>query len=315
MNLLTHFRKITILRFVLAGLVLLFLVPALFADGIASRYPNDVGIENDPGVILFDGFESYTSPSQLTSKWNAVGPLANLKIATTTSVGGSKCLEFDIPIVSNEIIDHCDKRLPTPVDTVYVRSYQKWDSNFNLPSCHSGYSITAKFTVTCGGVPPDGSGEVGISLNVNTAGKLLSGEHQPGYMHVYAYWPHQRLNCGDHWYPNGWVKPYNWGDWIKYPAQYPDWVAYPLWQPNRGQWYCFEEMVHLNTPGQNDGVVALWVNGVLKARWPDLFLRNTLSTKIDKVGLRQQGLNSTQVNKKWYDNVVIARSYIGPISH
>ena len=51
MNLLTHFRKITILRFVLAGLVLLFSVPALFADGIASRYPNDVGIENDPELF------------------------------------------------------------------------------------------------------------------------------------------------------------------------------------------------------------------------------------------------------------------------
>ena len=43
MNLLTHIRKITILRFVLAGLVLLFSVPALFADGIASRYPNEEG--------------------------------------------------------------------------------------------------------------------------------------------------------------------------------------------------------------------------------------------------------------------------------
>jgi hypothetical protein len=78
----THFRKITILRFVLAGLVLLFSVPALFADGIASRYPNDVGIENDPEVILADGFESYTSPSQLSNKWDVVGGGPKLRIAT-----------------------------------------------------------------------------------------------------------------------------------------------------------------------------------------------------------------------------------------
>ena len=65
MNLLTHFKKITILRFVLAGLVLLFSVPALFADGIASRYPNDVGIQNDPDVLLYDGFESYSHPEEL----------------------------------------------------------------------------------------------------------------------------------------------------------------------------------------------------------------------------------------------------------
>ena len=64
-----HFRRITTILL----LVLLFSVPALFADGIASRYPNDVGIENDPDVILFDGFETYTSPSQLFTKWDQAG--------------------------------------------------------------------------------------------------------------------------------------------------------------------------------------------------------------------------------------------------
>jgi hypothetical protein len=86
MNHLTRFRKITILRFVLAGLVLLFSVPALFADGIASRYPNDVGIENDPDVILFDGFESYTSPSQLRPKWDQAGPQG--QVTTDFAFGG-----------------------------------------------------------------------------------------------------------------------------------------------------------------------------------------------------------------------------------
>jgi hypothetical protein len=103
MNHLTRFRKITILRFVLAGLILLLSVPALFADGIASRYPNDVGIENDPDVILFDGFESYTSPSQLRPKWNQAGPQANLRIATEPGnyVGGHK-------LAGNETADQPD---------------------------------------------------------------------------------------------------------------------------------------------------------------------------------------------------------------
>src|ERR1044071_2865584 len=100
MNLLTHFRKITILRFVLAGLVLLFSVPALVADGIASRYPNDVGIENDPDVLLYDNFESYTSPSQLLSKWDQAGKQANLRIATEPGnfYAGHKALEMTLPI-------------------------------------------------------------------------------------------------------------------------------------------------------------------------------------------------------------------------
>src|SRR5215471_1307405 len=100
MNLLTHFRKSTILRFILAGLVLLFLVPALFADGIASRYPNDVGIENDPDVILADGFESYTSPSQLTQKWDVVGGVSRMRIATEAGnfFAGHKSLEMQLPV-------------------------------------------------------------------------------------------------------------------------------------------------------------------------------------------------------------------------
>jgi hypothetical protein len=105
----------------LAGLILLLSVPALFADGIASRYPNDVGIENDPDVILFDGFESYTSPSQLRPKWNQAGPQANLRIATEPGnyVGGHKSLEMKLPISQTETTNSVLKRL-NPEETVYI---------------------------------------------------------------------------------------------------------------------------------------------------------------------------------------------------
>jgi hypothetical protein len=87
MNLLTQFRKITILRFVLAGLVLLFSVPALFADGIASRYPNDVGIENDPAVLLFDGFEKYSTATQVKKVNGACGTRAGWAVKYQQSHG------------------------------------------------------------------------------------------------------------------------------------------------------------------------------------------------------------------------------------
>ena len=38
--------------------------------GIASRFPNDANIASGPDVIFADDFESYTSPSNLTSRWN-----------------------------------------------------------------------------------------------------------------------------------------------------------------------------------------------------------------------------------------------------
>ena len=51
--------------------------------GIASRFPNDGNIASDPDVIFADDFESYTSPSNLTTRWNESYHLQNMKIETS----------------------------------------------------------------------------------------------------------------------------------------------------------------------------------------------------------------------------------------
>ena len=114
---------------------------------------------------------------------------------------------------------------------------------------------------------------------------------------------------------DGWVSPGGWGLWVLYPNQYPDFHAIPNWQPVRGVWHCYEFMVSVNSLGSHNGVVAYWIDGNLAGYFPDLFIRSINSLKINDAGLRLHALWSSRVNKKWYDNVVIARSYIGPISH
>ena len=107
----------------------------------------------------------------------------------------------------------------------------------------------------------------------------------------------------------------NLGEWLCHPAQYPNFVALPTWQPLRNVWYCFEFMVRVNTLGQHNGEVAYWVNGQLKGRFTNLFIRSRDSLKIDTAALDLHAArNLTRVQRKWYDSVVIARSYIGPIS-
>ena len=320
MNLLTHFRKITILRFVLAGPVLLFSVPALFGGGIASRYPNDVGIGNDPNVILADGFENYTDPRQMKGKWDEVANAPLMRIATEPGnfVAGKKSLEMRLPITSIETgVSIAKKFLKEPV--LYVRTYEKWDLGYNIHgSGHNGITISGGPYPGPGIRPPkDGTGFFLFLLQNNFMS--LGGENQPGFSKVYAYWPYQRSGYGDHWFSDGSVIPYspvigNMGDWLAYPAQYPDFVAMPKWQPYRGVWYCHEFMVRLNTVGQRNGVVAFWINGQLKGRWTNLFIRGIDSLRIDIARLSLSNQHSERVNKKWYDNVVIARSYIGPIS-
>jgi hypothetical protein len=320
MNLLTHFRKITILRFVLAGTVLLFSVPALFGDGIASRYPNDVGIENDPAVILADGFEAYTLPSQLTTigPWDQAGKPWNLRIATEPGnyFAGRKSLEMKMPITSVEIGNAIVKK-PVPKETVvFIRFYTKFDPGFDIAGgSHTGVRMRGGNTLAPGVAPPrDGTGWFTFVLGNDKMGTGRGGEVQPGYGQIYSYWPFQRTNYGDHWYSDGWVIPGGWGLWVLYPFQYPDFVSLPNWQPLRGIWYCYEFMVQVNALGKRDGVVAYWINGQLKGRWPNLFIRGIDSLKIDFASLDLHATKSLRVNKKWYDNVVIARSYIGPIS-
>jgi hypothetical protein len=316
MNLLTHFRKITILRFVLVGPVLLFSVPALFGDGIASRYPNDVGIENDPDVILFDGFESYTSPSQLFTKWDAAGKQANLRIATEPGnyVGGHKSLEMTLPISQTEVGNGVRKFVTPEEPVLYVRTYEKFDLGFSVTgSGHNGIRIAGHYPYTpCIPAPRDGTAFFLFTLQNRYAGR--AGEVQPGYSHIYAYWPFQRSECGDHWYPDGWVIPGGWGLWVLYPNQYPNFVSMPNWQPIRGVWYCYEFMVKINDLGLPNGEVAFWIDGQLKGRFTNLFIRSVDRLKINETALILGAVQSTRVNKKWYDNVVVARRYIGPIS-
>ena len=71
-----------------------------------------------------------------------------------------------------------------------------------------------------------------------------------------------------------------------------------------------------NTPGQRDGPITLWLDGVVIADFPNLRLRDVATLKMDRFNLSlHAGSNTTGVTKKWYDNVVVAKSYVGPIAN
>src|SRR6266496_1036285 len=314
MNHPTYFRKITILRFVLAGLVLLFSVPALFADGIASRYPNDVGIQNDPQVILFDGFERYSIPSQVLKSYGGLwdgGGGNRCRISTQYKIAGSKSYEFDMPITSTEVSMALSKDISPAEPKLFCRVYMLYDSTFSLPvqGSHKGIRMSGKYPGSCGGTPRDGSGWFLFLLQNAVEGSYKPGEVGPGYGHIYAYWPLQHGDCGDHWYPTGQGFP-----WQQNPQDYPDFSPLGNFNVPRGQWFCYELMVKVNDLGLRNGEVKVWKNGILMADFPDLFVRSAADLLIDKLFVIMHEHQSTRVNRVWLDNVVIARDYIGPIS-
>jgi hypothetical protein len=289
--------------------------------GIASRYPNDKGIGSDPDVLLADDFESYTSTSQLEPKWTQAAGIARLRIATESGhyFAGGKGLEMKLPISTAETACGLVKNISPTVDTLFVRVYEKWDTTYHATgSNHNGILMSAKYPGPGTGTPADGTGWFLFQLDDDNAGR--AGETDPGFDHVYVYWPKQRSLWGDLWYPDGYVLPYsntigNKGDWLAYPDQYPDFKLLPNFQPGRGRWYCYEMMVKANTPGQNDGEVKWWVDGKLIADFPNLNLRSIPSLKIDTVKITLDvNKDNAQVITKWHDNVVIATKYIGPMA-
>ncbi len=277
-------------------------------NGIASRYPGDVGIASHPGVIFADDFESYASAAGLTSRWNEAYHTANLRIATESGnyYRGGKALELTVPKQSGEVSNTIVRNVSPAQDVLFLRYYAKFDTGFNvLGSSHNGSTISAKYC--CPGEPANGSNKFLVSYE---AWRDTSATANPGKLNVYIYHPAQRDAWGDHFYPTGTVTPFSY-----MPFDFgPEFVSRPDVVPQMGRWYSYEVMVRANTPGKRDGRIALWFDGKLIADFPNLRLRDTTALKVDRfsVDLHVKS-NTLGVARKWYDNVVAATSYIGPM--
>jgi hypothetical protein len=300
---------------------LLFLLPGLglaeptYAEplpegnsGIAARYPGDVGIGSDSAVLFADDFESYSSAAGLTGRWNEAYHTANIRIATEPGnvISGRQALEFTVPQASSEVSNTAVKYVSPEQDVLFLRYYAKYDAGFNvLGSSHNGSTISARYC--CPGVRADGYNKFLVSYE---AWRGETATANPGELNSYIYHPDQRDIWGDHFFPTGTVLPFSY-----LPFNFgPEFVSRPDVLPVLGRWYSYELMVKANTPGLRDGRVAFWLDGKLIADFPNLRLRETSALKIDRftIDLHVKS-NTLSVARKWYDNVVAATSYIGPM--
>ncbi len=277
--------------------------------GIASGYPNDAQIESDAAVLFADDFEGYSTASNLASKWDSVFQLKNMRIASNAGeyYGGSKAVAITIPSGSAEVSNELRKRLSPTRDTVFIRAYTKFGANNSvIGSSHNNLWLSANYSTP--GVPANGTNKF---LVINDAYRDSTSVANPGEMGVYIYHPEQRSQWGDYWFPDGRVLPFD-----RTPGDFgDDFVSRPDFIPELNQWYSFEMMVKANTPGQRDGRIALWVDGKLIADWLNVRLRDVATLKMDIASLTFH-VNASRSSPltKYFDNVVIATSYIGPVS-
>ena len=281
-------------------------------DGIAARYPQDIGIEADTDVIFADDFEGYGDASALSTLWND-GVYHNVEIVSAPSpvFVGEKALRFHVPQQDAELSNTVAALLPEEEDMVYLRFYSRFDASFDVVgSSHNGGGMSAHYYVNgqaTPGVPADGTNKFLASMEW---WRGTEEEPSPGSLNVYVYHPEQRIEYGDHFFPDGTVLP-----WTYLPGDFgPDFIARENQVPDVDRWYCHELMVKANTPGERDGRISMWVDGELVADFGNLRLRDVDTLKINRVSLSLHiGSNTRSETWKWFDNVVVARAYIGPV--
>jgi hypothetical protein len=276
--------------------------------GLASRYPGDAGIASNPAVVFADDFESYTSPAGLTTRWTRVFHTETMRIASEPGnvYAGSKAAEFTIPQQSAEGVNTVIKAVSPGRDVLFLRYHGKFDSGLNfVGSSHNGSGMSGNYC--CAGLKADGYNQFFVSYE---ASRGDTSSPNPGKLAVYIYHPDQRDVWGDHFFPTGVVSPFT-----NTPGNFgPSFVSRPDVVPQLGRWYAYELMVKVNTPGQRDGRIAMWLDGKLVADFPNLRLRETTNLKIDQFSVDLHVKSNTQATaRKWIDNVVAATSYIGPM--
>ena len=179
--------------------------------GIASKYPGDIGIGNDPDVIFADDFESYTQASELTTKWDNYFQASQTKIVTDAAnvKAGKKALELTQPQQNNELSngvaedpgDRARRALPALLLEVRqelrrhrIEPQRRRDLGTLLPA---------------GTTPRRACQRTGrtSSSSSSRAGAAMASDKSPGMLNVYIYHPEQRSKYGDHFFPTGLVLP------------------------------------------------------------------------------------------------------------
>jgi len=228
---------------------------------------------------------------------------------------GKRAVEFANPQQPEGLTVELRREIKNEQDVVFLRFYAKFEKGYDHPrgSSHNGGLIAAHYFPNgraTPGFPADGRNKFLVNFETERGDSP-----SPGRLNIYVYHPEQGGSFGDHIFPTGKVVP----SIIRSPAPPPisfgpHFVSRPDFIPELDRWYCYEYMVKANTPGQRDGRMAFWVDGKLIADSPNFRFRDIESLKIDLFGIALfMRPNDIRENKKWFDDVVAATSYIGPI--
>jgi hypothetical protein len=268
--------------------------------GLAAEFRGDRGIESHPAVIFADSFEG----GDYRDRWDSCRDK------------GEKVLSLVDDSESSPVVGHTSLRVEATLgqntgggvtkwfesaDTLFIRFYTKFD-----PTCdyvHHFCTLRANKSLRGkdrwsgfggAGIKPQGNERFSTALEPwGNWGRWSP----PGRWNFYTYW-HEMEQSRDGKYWGNSFRP-------EFKKDIP-----------RGRWICCEFMVKHNTPDKYDGEQAFWIDGELRGHWQGINWRTSATLWANAFTLESYVTDrwtKNKVNIVYFDNVVIAREYIGPV--
>jgi predicted amidohydrolase len=277
------------------------------APGLAAKYPDDASIAGDPDVLFAENFESGDM-----KKWDQ--HRGRVVMVEEKPNSGRWCVQMPMERDKNHGGDAIKWFMPG-ADAVYARFYVKFspDYQYNHHFAWLGANQRTNKWSAFGkaGLKPDGT-----YYSTGMEPWFAWGKNpSPGEVNLYTYYldmePDRKMNkfWGNGFFPPGPGKGAAAGN---------DRVIPPL-----DRWQCWEFMIQANTaPDKADGKQAMWVDGKLIGDFTGIRWRNDMDLKVNCFWLNHYGYDEGDPTKQywkesqsvWFDDVVVARRYIGPIA-
>lgn len=269
--------------------------------GLAAKYPGDAGIAKDPAVLFHDDFEKDAPGKhwdELKTRGKSDAPAVQEENSTAV-VRGTRSARVMLSADGFSDISFY-KTVAPALDEVFMRHYVRYGRDYGYHG-HGGSGFMADAgngTFKGAGKAPEGDKFFWATLEpIGGRGRWQA----PGALIFYAYWWKMK--------PDG--RSNHWGNWFEPKPQHI---------PALETWTCVEWRVKTNTPERDDGELDCWIGGVKSGEFRRINWRSAESLKLNKVWLTlwlennefiQNGGGTTRT--VWYDDVVIATQYIGPV--
>lgn len=263
------------------------------SGGLALKYPGDEGIEKDPRVLFVDDFET-GSVAEIGARWGNIQNKERISLSDDIAHASPGIRSLHIR-ESGHLFTHTKG-----VDTMFARFYVKFHEQTGY--IHHFVHLVADRTPTpwpkggAGETPP---GDAKFSTGIEPTGRW--GKYPPpGVWNFYTYWHEMKSKWGSVY----------------------DGKQIPI-EP--GRWYSVEVMLKANSsPDKADGVQAFWVDGELFGWFDGFRWRTTDKLKINSFWLLFYNTDQPARHNKdprpesrqmevWFDDVVVATEYIGPV--